>query len=121
MSDDKRIKELRIDEFIWVIFVIISILNVFGDECEKDYCKNHVYEKKIRSKKIFTFTIFVSLLVYLFLEYQRYEKLKLSKIKNQNISICEMRCFGGALVIVATVLFLYCQIVETDPVNPSIL
>ena len=121
MSDDKRIGELKIDEFIWVVFVILSVINIFGDECEKDYCKNHVYEQKIRSKRIFTFTIFASLLIYLYLEYQRFNHYSECKIKGQNTSIWELRCFGGALVIVATVLFLYCQIVETDPANPSIL
>ena len=121
MNNDKRIGELKIDEFIWVIFIALSAINIFGDECECDYCLYHNQQKKLLSKKIFTFTIFISLLIYSFLEYQRYEKLKMSRINKQNISICEMRCFGGALVIVATLLFLYCQIVESDPVNPSVL
>ena len=121
MIDYKKIHELKIDEWIWVIFIILSIVNIFGDECEMDYCVNHFYQKKITSKKIFTTTLFFSLLIYLYLEYQRYQKLKNCIREKQNTSIWELRCFGGFLIIVATLLFLYCQVVESDPVNPGIV
>ena len=68
MIDYDRIYELKIDEWIWVIFIILSALNIFGDEYERQYCASHCYSKKIVSKHIFTFTVFISLLIYLFLE-----------------------------------------------------
>ena len=34
MNNDKE-RELRVDEWIWVIFIILSIFNIFGDELEK--------------------------------------------------------------------------------------
>ena len=71
MIDYKRVHELRIDEGIWIIFIILSIINIFGDEYEKDYCIHHIYQEKVISKNIFTFTVFISLCIYLFLEYQR--------------------------------------------------
>lgn len=121
MINKNRIKELGIDEFIWIIFIVLSILNIIGDECEKDYCISHLEDKKKISKNIFTFTIFISLLIYLYLEGQRCYHYKECKYKKQNTSIWGLRCFGGLLVIVATVLFLYCQIVDSDSQNPSVL
>ena len=113
MMDYNRICELKVDEWIWVIFIILSILNIFGDECESKYCiTNNNYHRKI-SKNIFTFTIFISLLIYLYLEYQRYNHLRDCLLKKQNTSIWELRCFGGFLIIVATLLFLYCQVVDS--------
>ncbi len=121
MIENKKINELKIDEYIWIIFIILSLMNIFGDECEKDYCMTHSKQKKTTSKKIFTFTIFTSLLIYLYLEYQRKKKLTEATKAHENTSIWEMRCFGGYLVIIATLLFLYCQIAEPLPQNPEIL
>ena len=121
MMDYNRIHELKIDEWIWIIFIILSSLNIFGDECEKRYCiTDNNYQKKI-SKCIFTFTIFCSLLIYLYLEYQRYYHLKDCFNKKQNTLIWELRCFGGFLVIVATLLFLYCQVVDSRQSDSLVL
>ena len=34
MNND-RLRELQIDEIIWIIFITISIINIIGDEFEK--------------------------------------------------------------------------------------
>ena len=120
MYDYDRVCELKIDEWIWVLFIILSSLNIFGDECEKNYCISHSGRGKDISKRVFSFTIFSSLFIYLYLEYQRYNHLVDCINKQQNTSLWKVRCFGGLLVIIATILFLYCQLVESDPVNPGI-
>ena len=35
MNND-RLKELQIDEIIWIIFITVSITNIIGDEFEKN-------------------------------------------------------------------------------------
>ena len=121
MIDCKRMSELQVDEVVWIIFILLSLMNIFGDECERDYCVFHYEWEKKLSKNIFTFTIFISLLLYFYLEYQRYQKLIHCKKNHQNSSFWEIRCFGGMLVIIATILFLYCQIVDENPVNPFVV
>ena len=39
--DNERVKEIVIDEWIWVVFIILSALNIGGDELEKKYCYYH--------------------------------------------------------------------------------
>ena len=121
MMDYDKISQLRIDEWIWVIIIFLSIMNIFGDECEKDFCIYHNTIKKKQAKKIFIFTLFISLLIYLYLEKIRYKNLVSCRLNKQNTIFWEIRCFGGFLVIIATLLFLYCQIVEPDPQNPLIV
>ncbi len=121
MVDYDRIRELRIDEWVWWLFIGLSFFNIIGDEFEKDYCTYHSIGKKLISHDIFTFTIFASLLIYLYLEYHRFEKIGDLKRKGVNASLWEIRSLGGFLVCVATVLFLYCQIVDFDFVNPQIV
>ena len=122
MIDYNRIHELKIDEVIWIIFIILSFFNIIGDECEKDYCVIHDLKNKKTSKMIFNFTLFASLLIYIYLEYQRNNKLKIAKINHEsNVFLWQVRNVGGVLVIIATILFLYCQIMEPEPINPSIV
>lgn len=118
--DNNKIKELRIDEWIWVIFIILSVLNIFGDECEKDCCINYDANKDSLAKKIFTFTVFVSLLIYCYLAYQRYSRVKLKHQYQQESSLDELRFFGSILVVIASIIFLYYQLETTTPENPSI-
>ena len=120
MMDYNRIHELKIDEVIWVIFIFLNVLNIIGDECECCYCTYQSDLMKNTSKNIFSFTIFISLLIYFYFEYQRYYKFKQCKIKHQDSHLWGIRCFGGFLVIIATILFLYCQIVDSGSVNPQI-
>ena len=40
--DRERVNELVIDEWIWVVFIILSALNITGDEQEKKYCLLHL-------------------------------------------------------------------------------
>ena len=116
-----KLKELKNDEYIWLIFIIISIFNILGDEYEKKYYIYHIKKEKQQSKKIFTITLFISLLIYIYLENQRINHLKECIIKNQNTLFWQIRCFGGILIITSTLLFLYCQILEPEPENSMIL
>ena len=56
--DRERVTELVIDEWIWVAFIILSVLNISGDELEKKYCINHEENAKSKAKNIFTIIIF---------------------------------------------------------------
>ncbi len=33
----KEIKRLKFEELLWIIFAIISLLNVYGDKIEEEY------------------------------------------------------------------------------------
>ena len=116
---NSNIRELRIDEVIWIIFIILSILNIIGDENEKYYYINNNDERDKLAKDIFIFTLVISLLLYLYTLYKRYNKMK--NAKDNNLYICEYRLFGSILVVTATIIFIYCSIKETRASNPSIV
>ncbi len=121
MINDNIIKELVIDEWIWVIFIILSFLNIFGDELEKDYYQQNDIEKDQSAKNIFTFTVFISFLIYVYLFYQRYTKTKKMRSLKKDTTLCDLRCLGSILVVTASIIFLYCQLKEKSATNPSIV
>ena len=118
--DIERVSELVIDEWIWVIFIILSVLNISGDELEKKYCYYHQETAKTNSKKIFKLTVFSSFLIYCYLAYKNCCKYQKLKLHNKDTSLIGTRCIGSILVVIASFLFLTAQLKSEEPTNPSI-
>lgn len=118
--DYERVSELVIDEWIWVVFIILSILNISGDELEKHYCYYHKKKDKEVSKKIFKITVFVSLLIYIYLANKNCRKYKIALERNQDVTIVSIRKFASILIVVASSMLLYAQLNDIEPNNPSI-
>ena len=120
MKNEKE-KELVVDEWIWVIFIILSVFNIFGDELEKKFYREKDLSSKNLSKTIFTLTVLVSFFIYIYLSYRKYQVISKNKAQGKKTDICETRFFASVLVVIASFLYLYCQLNDQDDVNPSLV
>ena len=50
----------------------------------------------------------------------KYKRLQYAYENNLNSSCAEARFIASIMVVIASGIFLYCQLKETTPVNPSI-
>ena len=57
---------LNFEDFIWSIFIIIALLNICGDYCEKEYIKKHDYSFKNRASNIFSITVIITFFIYIY-------------------------------------------------------
>ncbi len=121
MKQNEKLKDLTIDEWIWVVFIILSLFNIYGDELEKKFYREKNPNAKSLSKNIFTFTVFISFLIYFYLGYKRYKVMKFRQENNLETNICQTRFFASFLVVIASFLFLYCQLTDKEDINPSIV
>ena len=121
MENSYKIRELKIDEGIWILFIMLSIANIFGDECEKKFYQYDSLSSEKKAKAIFFISLFISFFIYCYLDYQKLGKYYEAKRKGADTTVCGIRFLGETLVVIATLLFLYCQIVEQNPENPSIV
>lgn len=120
MNKEEEIKNLIIDEVIWVIFIFLSIINLVGDECKKDYYVKSDTERETLSKKIFLFTLFVSFVIYIYVAFLKYKKVRYCYENNLDSACAEARLLASIMVVIASGIFLYCQIKESNPVNPAL-
>ena len=118
MNGDK-IKELKIDECIWIVFIILSALNICGDEFEMEYYTSNNWGSDRRAKKIFTFTVFISFIIYVYFMKLNYQHVKSLRMENCNTSLHEVRLFGSILIVVGVFMLLYFQINSSSSNNPS--
>jgi len=120
MNNYNEIKDLKIDEVIWGIFIFLGLINIFGDECKKDYYVKEDIHRQELAKKVFLFSLVVSFFVYIYISHMKYRRLKYCYDNNLDSSCAEARMFASIMVVIASGIFLYCQIKESNPVNPSI-
>lgn len=118
---NSKIKELRIDEWIWVVFIVLSILNICGDELEKKFYTSSDVKSDRIAKKIFTLTVIISFIIYIYLVKRNYDVVKKLKSRNCDSSLCEIRLIGSIFIVVGAFLTVYFQINSSSSNNPSLL
>lgn len=93
----EKIKELKEENFIWVIYLFISIFAIISNELEKKY----YYFKCIKDKRLYhkiNLTIFiVALLIYMYYINSHYKKLQ-KKEENLLPLIASILFFIGGLI-----------------------
>jgi len=119
MKDNNELREVTINEWIWVIFVILSLANIYGDELEKQ----SLQEKSCRDKnarKIFLTTASVALIIYFYFVVNSYNKLKIEKSKNKNTKLREINLLGNTLVFIGALLLIYFNIKNKNEITTDI-
>lgn len=112
---ENTIKRLNFENFIWVVFIVISSLDIYGDELIKKGLKENDKSCQARADKLFLFLTFVSLIIYVYFFMRNYSDYQ--KYKNKSY---EVRLFGSILVLVASICFIYFQLTTRTEDSPSI-
>ncbi len=114
-----EINEITIDEWIWVLFIALSIANIFGDELER---KSILEGKKgnKNAKKIFITTAAISIIVYIYFVFDTYDEIKEAKEKNKDVNLYELKLLGNVFIVVGAILLIYFSINETDFITPEL-
>lgn len=110
-----KIKELEFEKILWLIFIFLSALNIYGDNIQELFfmSSNNNFERT--AKNIFTFTIAISLLIYLYFGYRNYKYVKISNDQDKNLAL--IRFAGSILIIIGILFILYYNIKEQEPIG----
>ena len=101
----KEITKLNFENFIWLLFISLSILNINGNNFEKDYLKtkNNIY--KTYSNDIYNLVIKVSILIYLYFFIRNYKEYEKSNTKELYI----IKLLGSTLFLSGILCLYYFQ------------
>lgn len=113
----EELKELEIEKLIWLIFIFISALNIYGDNIEELFLKSNNLILERKSKNIFIFTIIISLLIYLYFATRNYKKLSKEEYGSDEFKLKLFRLIGSILIIVGTIFILYFEVNEQTPLG----
>jgi len=111
-----RLKSIKIENLIWIIYIGIIILSYYSNYLEKDYLifNNEFSKDKYRKIIIFIFTILVIVYFYFLSDsYKSIEKIDFSNIsKNNQLEILSF--IGSLLVFISGIIFLHIAINDKD-------
>ena len=109
MNDlDNKLKEIKIENYIWLIYIGIIVLSYYSNYLEKDYFinKNNKSKEKYRKTLIIIFSVLVIIYSYFFIDSVSDIKniYKYSKDKKNLVLLSSL---ASLLVLISGIIFLY--------------
>lgn len=108
MDKDNKLRELGREDYIWIIFICLSILSIVADSYQRNYI---IYNSKFDGEvanKIYILILVVTILIYLYFFRRNYRAYINSDFMNSDIY--EIKLFGSILFIVGGLCLLYFQV-----------
>ena len=104
-----KLKELKIEDFIWVVYIFIIILSWYSNSLErKFYLYNDIYSKQ-KYRKILILIFTIAILVYIYFLKSSFNDL--SNIKSTDSYKKKMLTYlsfiGSLLIAISGFVFLY--------------
>lgn len=107
MKMGKEIFRLEFENLLWVIFIMLSLLNIYGDLDDEKFLKTNNTSYKMESNYIFNFTLTVTLFIYLYFFIRNYKKYE--SIDDSQKDIYLVKLLGSAFLIAGIICLLYFQ------------
>ena len=114
-----ELNRLKFENFLWILFAILCIGNVYGDYNEIEYLEtsNDSFEKK--SNEIFEITLILTLFIYIYFLHRNYKAYLQSTA--EDINLYSIKLLGSSLLIAGVLCLLYFQKKQTSFIgSPSL-
>ncbi len=112
----ERLKQLKIEDFIWIIYIGIIILSLYSNVLERKYFINNDINSKEKYRNINIIIFSILIVVYLYFvkdAYDSFKKLnKYDSEKKKNLTLLSL--IGAVLIAISGFIFLYISIVDEN-------
>ena len=111
-----KLKELKIEDFIWFIYIFIILLSWYSNTLERKYFINNDLESKEKYRKIMIFIFSVLIIVYLYFLKDSYKDLQNLNDNDspKTKSLIYLSFIASFLIVISGVIFLYIAIEDKD-------
>ena len=113
---NEKLKQLKIEDFIWIIYVGIIYLSWLSNHYEKDYFVNNNEESKeiYRSIMIIIFTVLT--IIYAYFLYDSYNGIKNLKPwqSNKSKDLNYLSFIASLLIFISGIIFLYIALEDEE-------
>ena len=106
------LERLDFENIIWIIFIVLAILNIFGDNLLKDFIVTNDKIEESYANKIFLFVLVISLFIYIYFFIRNYKAYE--KVDEEEKYLYLIKVFGSALIVVGVICLIYFQYNNTD-------
>lgn len=105
--NEKRIKQIDIENKIWIIYFIIIGLSYYGNYYEKDYFKNNNLKSKEIYQKTNTIVFTILLIIYSYFEKEAIDSFKENNKTKKQKEYDTLSLIATSSVLLSGIIFLY--------------
>ena len=111
---NNKLKELKIEEYIWIIYIGIIILSFYSNELERKYFiyNSEESKKKYHDTIIIIFTILV--IIYFYFFYNSFDELKKNNYDNKKNKLLYLSFIASLLILISGLIYLYIAIKDEN-------
>ena len=118
IGDDisSKLKQLDIEDYIWVIYIGIIILSWYSNALERNYFLYNDLDSKAQYREIIKLIFFVLVIVYFYFLVSSFnDVINLEcDVSNKKKELVYLSFLGSLLIFISGVIFLYIAIVDED-------
>lgn len=110
------LEQLRIEEYIWVVYLIIIGLSYYANTIERDYIytDNQESKRKYRDINIIVFSLVTLIAIYFFyINYQEVLHLKETDSEEKK-QLAYIEFWGALFALCASICFLYAVVKDVN-------
>ena len=113
--DYERLKEIKINDIIFVVYIVISIAAIICNNIEEDNIKNNKESTKVITG-IRTAIIIVGILIYLYFVYTSYKNFKNpdKNLSNKDKKANNYALLSSILFLIASIIVFYVNLLNTN-------
>ena len=107
MIDYERIKDTRIEDFIFIIYYLIITLSLYSNKIERDYLYTGNDYDRTRYRILLYIIFWIAFLVYLYYTIDSYKTLKEVSSDDEHRKLYELSFLASFLVLISGCIYLY--------------
>ncbi len=111
-----KLKELKIEDSVWIIYIGIIALSWYSNDLERRYFLNKDLKSKDEYRRILIIIFSILVVVYLYFVKDSYYGLKNIKptdsIKKKELT--SLSFMGSLLIAISGLIFLYIAVMDSD-------
>lgn len=102
-----EIGRLNFEDLLWILFIILSLSNIYGDYEEKEYLKTNNYKYKNTSNHIFEITLILTFFIYIYFFTRNYKAYE--KESEEDKQLYSIKLLGSLFLIIGILCLIYFQ------------
>lgn len=111
----ENLKELEIEDFIWIISLFSACFALLSNKLEKDYLYTHNLSKEKEYKTINITLLVISFFIYLYFMMLNYKRIKNSTHQSfKQMRINNANFLAATLIVLATIIYIMTSILGTN-------
>ena len=106
---EEKLRQIKIENYIWIIYLIIIGISYYSNYLEKDYFVNNNIESKKKYRETLIIIFSILLIIYLYFTVDAYKSIETLKENDskEKKDLVTLSFIGSLLILISGIIFLY--------------